>query len=214
MASSRMQIEDNVGNIFLPTPAFLTKTAAQWTADTRVLQPGEPAVESDTGLMKVGDGTKRYSQLNYTKQGNVWGACVSNDVVVSTEVYDLALDIAYPNLNVVTDFAQLEGGNCKILKSGYYMAITTLVVTDTTANKGFEVKANAGGASSLGEFAFGSAMQVRASSAVGSCVGIAYLPVGSVVSARISRAADGPLYRIWGGRWNSLRVYPLHTVGL
>jgi len=59
----------------------VVKTAAQWAADTTtVLSHGQLAVESDTGLSKVGDGTNVYSALQYVQiyptidSGNALGA--------------------------------------------------------------------------------------------------------------------------------------------
>lgn len=40
-------------------------TAAQWTSANPVLSDGEPGVESDTGNIKVGDGTTAWSSLSY-----------------------------------------------------------------------------------------------------------------------------------------------------
>lgn len=40
-------------------------TAAQWRASSVVLLAGELGVESDTGFVKVGDGTNRFSALKY-----------------------------------------------------------------------------------------------------------------------------------------------------
>lgn len=40
-------------------------TAAQWAAANPVLAAGEPAVETDTGKLKVGDGTQNWTALPY-----------------------------------------------------------------------------------------------------------------------------------------------------
>lgn len=40
-------------------------TAAQWRASSVILLAGELGVESDTGFVKVGDGTNRFSALKY-----------------------------------------------------------------------------------------------------------------------------------------------------
>lgn len=40
-------------------------TAAQWTAANPVLSSGEPGVETDTGKMKVGNGTQTWTALPY-----------------------------------------------------------------------------------------------------------------------------------------------------
>lgn len=40
-------------------------TAANWTAQNPVLAAGEPAYETDTGKVKVGDGTTAWNDLTY-----------------------------------------------------------------------------------------------------------------------------------------------------
>jgi len=40
-------------------------TAANWTSANPVLALGEPAVETDTGKQKIGDGTTAWSALTY-----------------------------------------------------------------------------------------------------------------------------------------------------
>lgn len=40
-------------------------TAASWTSANPVLASGEAGVETDTGLMKIGNGTSTWTQLNY-----------------------------------------------------------------------------------------------------------------------------------------------------
>jgi len=40
-------------------------TAAQWIARNPVLQSGEPAVEIDTGKLKIGDGFTKWNDLGY-----------------------------------------------------------------------------------------------------------------------------------------------------
>jgi hypothetical protein len=54
------------------TYTFLLKqgTLAEWAATNPVLQRGEPGVEYDTGKMKLGDGTTRWSLLPYFVPGS------------------------------------------------------------------------------------------------------------------------------------------------
>lgn len=40
-------------------------TAANWTAQNPILAQGEPALETDTGRLKFGDGTTNYNSLPY-----------------------------------------------------------------------------------------------------------------------------------------------------
>jgi hypothetical protein len=57
------------------TYTFLLKqgTLAEWAATNPVLQRGEPGVEYDTGKMKLGDGTTRWSLLPYFVPGSASG---------------------------------------------------------------------------------------------------------------------------------------------
>lgn len=40
-------------------------TAARWTSINPILSAREPAVETDTGKLKIGDGVRRWSELGY-----------------------------------------------------------------------------------------------------------------------------------------------------
>jgi hypothetical protein len=40
-------------------------TAANWTSINPILSDGEMGYEKDTGKMKIGDGIKRWNQLDY-----------------------------------------------------------------------------------------------------------------------------------------------------
>lgn len=42
----------------------------RWTAADPVLAPGEPGYETDTGRFKIGDGSKRWSDLIYFHPGD------------------------------------------------------------------------------------------------------------------------------------------------
>ena len=50
---------------FQAVAALAVGTAAQWAATTIPLPAGVPAFESDTGKLKIGDGTKLYPALPY-----------------------------------------------------------------------------------------------------------------------------------------------------
>ena len=45
-------------------------TATNWSLANPILASGEPAVETTTGRMKVGDGVTRWNDLQYVSQGN------------------------------------------------------------------------------------------------------------------------------------------------
>jgi hypothetical protein len=46
-------------------------TAANWTATNPTLAVGEPGIETDTGKMKIGDGTTAWATLEYIDAGSV-----------------------------------------------------------------------------------------------------------------------------------------------
>ena len=43
-----------------------TGSATQWAASTRILAVGEPGVETDSGRIKIGDGTNLWSALPWS----------------------------------------------------------------------------------------------------------------------------------------------------
>lgn len=45
---------------------FRRGTRSQWTTINPILSQGEPAYETDTGLMKIGDGVLNYNSLPYS----------------------------------------------------------------------------------------------------------------------------------------------------
>ena len=47
------------------TIQFKRGTSAQWTSQNPVLADGEPALETDTGKIKIGDGTTEWGDLSY-----------------------------------------------------------------------------------------------------------------------------------------------------
>lgn len=47
------------------TIQFKRGTSAQWTSQNPVLADGEPALETDTGKIKIGDGTTEWGDLLY-----------------------------------------------------------------------------------------------------------------------------------------------------
>lgn len=57
----------------MAVPSTRRDTAANWTATNPTLLAGETAFETDTGLMKLGDGTTAYTGLNtkYTRNNDV-----------------------------------------------------------------------------------------------------------------------------------------------
>lgn len=71
------------------TIQFKRGTSAQWTSQNPVLADGEPALETDTGKIKIGDGTTEWWDLSYLAGdgGGGTSAIVINNLV-STSTTD------------------------------------------------------------------------------------------------------------------------------
>lgn len=55
-------------------------TAAQWEAKDPVLALGEPGFEADNNKLKIGDGTKKWTELDYIAGGGGGGTGNYNDL--------------------------------------------------------------------------------------------------------------------------------------
>jgi hypothetical protein len=53
---------------------FLRGTAAAWTTANPTLAAGKPGFETDTGKLKIGDGTTAWTSLPYTSSSHFRGA--------------------------------------------------------------------------------------------------------------------------------------------
>ena len=56
-------------------------TAANWTSANPTLAQGEPALETDTGKLKVGDGSTAWTSLGYYTLGTVGYMTTANPVI-------------------------------------------------------------------------------------------------------------------------------------
>ena len=55
-----------MSNVIIPTRfQWRRDTAANWTSNNPTLRAGEPGLETDTGYMKVGDGSTAWNDLDY-----------------------------------------------------------------------------------------------------------------------------------------------------
>lgn len=83
-------------------------TAAEWTADNPVLGNGEEGWETDTALMKVGDGTTAWTALPYANRGPA-GANGAGDMTF-TDNGDNTGTLAWSSGASSADVALLAGG--------------------------------------------------------------------------------------------------------
>jgi len=67
-------------------------TAANWTSNDPTLSAGEFGWESDTGYMKIGDGSTAWSSLSYFEPNSVSNTTYSVDVQASGDDADVILD--------------------------------------------------------------------------------------------------------------------------
>jgi hypothetical protein len=59
-------------------------TAANWTTKNPILASGEPGFETDTGILKVGNGTTAWSGLTEISGGSAYGAAINFKGTVAT----------------------------------------------------------------------------------------------------------------------------------
>lgn len=81
-------------------------SAADWTTQNPTLSLGEPGLESDTGLIKVGDGVKSWQQLPYFLDTPATIALINSiveDVVAEGVPGDSAYEVAVNNGFVGTE---------------------------------------------------------------------------------------------------------------
>jgi hypothetical protein len=76
----------------VPRILLRRSTAANWTTTNPVLGDGEPAIEHDTGRMKIGDGVTTWLALAYTGGGG--GPIASTDITDATTVGKAVLTAA------------------------------------------------------------------------------------------------------------------------
>lgn len=94
-------------------------TAANWTATNPTLTQGEPGIETDTGKLKLGDGSTAWNSLAYQAAANIVdGTIVNADINASAA-------IAHSKL------ASLTGGNI-LLGNASNVPTSTAVTGDVT----------------------------------------------------------------------------------
>ena len=130
-------------------------TAANWTASNPVLYAGEPGIETNTGQMKLGDGTHTWNQLQYVGYGGFTGPtgpAGSGPAIASS--YGLSTSLNIPNGSTTLfpfDSTYVQAGTylgvngsgnitrIYVVTSGTYEIITSiqLVNANTTATNAY-----------------------------------------------------------------------------
>lgn len=86
-------------------------TAANWTLEDPTLAQGEPGFETDTGLLKIGDGTSIWSVLSYTTEtipGDIVQSSQDN-TTCTTGVETVIYTSTGPDQHAIKLFVMVEG---------------------------------------------------------------------------------------------------------
>jgi hypothetical protein len=132
-------------------------TAANWTSANTVLSSGEMGYETDTGYMKIGDGTTNWSSLSYFTPGDVsddnttytisvaqsggdanvtlTGSDASNDTVTMVAGNNLTVTVAGDNvtMDVDNDLANYSNATSQFLTDITAQAIGSLTDVNVSA---------------------------------------------------------------------------------
>lgn len=126
-------------------------TAANWVSNNPVLASGEPGVETDTGKIKIGDGSTAWNSLAYAVEGNAnavtaYQSAVSVGQANAATAYSSAISttMAQSNTNAASSYASSvtagQSNAATAFQSAIAYANSTIWVT---ANAAY-VTANAG----------------------------------------------------------------------
>lgn len=128
---------------------FRNGTAAAWTSANPVLSQGEPGVETDTQLFKIGDGTTTWNSLSY--QGSAGGTQTNafrsfgdgsdGNVTISFGTTTLTRDMYYNNLTM--------SGTGVIVTNGYKIFVKSKLDLTAAQAGAIQWNGNAGGSGSL-----------------------------------------------------------------
>ena len=163
-------------------------TASQWTAANPILANREPGVETNTGLMKIGDGVTAWNALPYSAYtlGNL---AAVNDLPVS------AADPAAPLPGKLRVFAKGVGGRAMIAQKGPSGIATTLQPHLGRNYAQIITATGAGSPAAYGCIATtsGSASIPAPTATLG--IGIAYATTATAASAAYLYASGSAFYR-------------------
>jgi hypothetical protein len=161
-------------------------TAAQWTTANPVLAAGEPAVETDTGFLKVGDGASAWTALPYA--------------AIPAAQKGAANGVATLNGSGKLPVAQLPADVMEF-KGVWNASTNTPALADGVGDPGDFYRVGTAGTRNLGsgslKFAVGDAVILNSSlvweksSGAGTAAAIAVTPAGSLTQADVQAALEG-----------------------
>lgn len=119
--------------------------AATWTSNNPVLAIGEPGVETDTGQLKIGDGSTAWNSLAYqtttgptqTAPYRSFGDGSDGTVTISSGTTTLTRDMYYNNLTM--------SGSGILITSGFKVFVKTLLDLKNAAAGAIQWNGNNGG---------------------------------------------------------------------
>ena len=91
-------------------------TASQWTSSNPVLLAGEMGFETDTGLIKIGDGTKTWNNLDYITSVELGSTSNNSEGLISIEnatIIDTVVQSEWRSLKYVISMSKITGGTNK-----------------------------------------------------------------------------------------------------
>ena len=122
---------------------FRRDTSANWSTNNPVLNSGEPGFETDTGKLKIGDGTNNWNDLSYIDDKQLKNLLdVDDNLSTGSDAYVLAYSVSdkkwiakdayslYPSIldnGSISDIADgsVDAGNASalynyVIDGGYY----------------------------------------------------------------------------------------------
>lgn len=98
--------------------------AADWTTNNTILASGEPGYETDTGKMKIGNGTTAWTSLGYSVTGSSNVVSVGN-TTINVTVNSTSVTIANSTLSTYLDNDYIAIGNTTVNTALTNISIST-----------------------------------------------------------------------------------------
>ena len=88
----------------MTTIKFRRDTSANWTSVNPIPAQGEPCYETDTGKLKIGNGSDSYTTLPYVSDGGSGGAIIDDTTATTTTTYSsFKIEELIGNISTVLD---------------------------------------------------------------------------------------------------------------